>query len=73
MSRVLKHIYVVNHDLYKILHYMTFYKKEDTVYKDYQWTVVYNDDPKVAGKPDSTLLNRYEGYGVLYFINAFAE
>ena len=43
------------------------------VYTDYQWTAYPNDDPKVTGNPDSTLLNRSEGYEVLYFINAFAE
>ncbi|MDE8755406.1 hypothetical protein PZA22_13035 [Pectobacterium polaris] len=39
----------------------------------YSWTALGNDDPKKTGKPDSTLLNRHEGYEVLPFINRFAE
>lgn len=51
---------------------MRFYEKKDLIY-EYSWTVAEDDDPKITGKPDSTLLNRSEGYEVLYFINAFAE
>jgi len=47
--------------------------KEDLKYSDYSWTTYGNDDPKVTGNPDSSLLNRKEGYEVLYFINKFAE
>ncbi len=39
----------------------------------YSWTAVKGDDPKVSGEPDSTLLNRNEGYEMLYLINKFAE
>lgn len=39
----------------------------------YSWTALLGDDPKVSGPPDSTLLNRHEGYEVLYFINKIAE
>lgn len=39
----------------------------------YQWTVIPPDDPRVTGKPDSTFLNRHEGYEVLPFLNGFAE
>ncbi|MCK9345059.1 MAG: hypothetical protein M0P64_02960 [Candidatus Pacebacteria bacterium] len=39
---------------------------------DYSWTAIAPDDPKVTGKPDSTFLNRNEGYEVLAFINSFA-
>lgn len=46
--------------------------KSDLKYK-YSWTAIEPDDPKVTGKPDSTLLNRGEGYEVLPFINRFAE
>jgi hypothetical protein len=35
--------------------------------------VIDGDDPKVTGVPDSTLLNRGEGYEMLYFINTFIE
>lgn len=52
---------------------MAFYEKEDMIYTDYKWTAYPNDNPKIVGKPDSTLLNRNEGYEVLYLINAFAE
>lgn len=38
----------------------------------YSWTAVSPDDPKYTGKPDSTELNRGEGYEVLEFINVFA-
>lgn len=38
----------------------------------YSWTVVSPDDPRVTGTPDSTLLNRSEGYEVLAFINRIA-
>ncbi|ETI89122.1 MAG: hypothetical protein Q607_CBUC00182G0102 [Clostridium butyricum DORA_1] len=40
---------------------------------DYSWTVLNGDNPKITGVPDSTLLNRNEGYEVLWFINKFAE
>jgi len=39
----------------------------------YSWTAIKGDDPRVSGPPDSTLLNRHEGYEVLYFINKLAE
>lgn len=47
--------------------------KGDLHYDDYSWTAIEGDDPKVTGKPDSTFLNRNEGYEVLYFINKFME
>ncbi|WP_431241295.1 hypothetical protein ACQ9BO_14435 [Flavobacterium sp. P21] len=47
--------------------------KSDLHYTDYSWTVLKEDDPKISGEPDSTLLNRKEGYEVLYFINKFSE
>lgn len=46
--------------------------KSDLKY-EYSWKAIEPDDPKVTGKPDSTLLNRGEGYEVLPFINRFAE
>lgn len=52
---------------------MAFYTKTDMVYKDYSWTVYQDDDPRITGEPDSTLLNRMEGYEVLYFINRFSK
>lgn len=47
--------------------------KADLYYGDYSWTVINNDNPKITGTPDSTLLNRKEGYEILYFINKFCE
>ncbi len=52
---------------------MALYSKSDLVYQDYSWTVYSNDNPKITGEPDSTLLNRKEGYEILYFINKFAS
>ena len=42
-------------------------------FRDYSWTVYGSDNPKITGKPDSTLLNREEGYEMLYFINKMAD
>ena len=47
--------------------------KEELFYKDYSWKAYLHDNPKISGLPDSTLLNRKEGYEVLYFINKFSE
>jgi len=49
---------------------MNILKKTDLIY-NYEWSAYGNDDPKVTGKPDSTMLNRKEGYEVLYLINKF--
>jgi len=47
--------------------------KDDLFYKDYKWTTLLGDDPRVSGEPDSTLLSRKEGYEVLYFVNKYSE
>ena len=47
--------------------------KIDLKYNDYSWSTYSNDDPKVTEVPDNTLLNRHEGYEVLYLINKLAE
>ena len=39
---------------------------------EYSWKSVPPDNPKNRGNPDSSLLNRQEGYEVLDFINDFA-
>lgn len=52
---------------------MELISRADLYYKDYKWTAYPNDDPRVTGKPDSTFLNRHEGYEILYFINKFVE
>ncbi|SBV91744.1 conserved hypothetical protein [uncultured Desulfovibrio sp.] len=49
-------------------------QRSDLVYeKSYIWKVLPNDNPKITGKPDSTLLNRNEGYEVLDFINNYMK
>lgn len=53
---------------------MPLFNKTDMLYDDYDWKAKYeNDDPKVTGVPDSTLLARKEGYEMLYFVNKYAE
>lgn len=39
----------------------------------YSWTAIAPDDARVTGVPDSTLLNRNEGYEVLAFLNRLAH
>lgn len=51
---------------------MPLLSKTDLKYT-YSWTAIAPDNPKVTGVPDSTLLNRGEGYEVLAFINRFAN
>lgn len=51
---------------------MTLLSSTDLNYS-YSWTVFAPDDAKVTGVPDSTLLNRHEGYEVLAFINRVAK
>lgn len=46
--------------------------KSDLKFK-YSWTVIPPDDARVTGEPDSTLLNRDEGYEVLAFVNRVAD
>jgi hypothetical protein len=52
---------------------MELISKNDLYYTDYSWIALTGDNPKITGKPDSTLLNRKEGYEILYFINKFSE
>lgn len=52
---------------------MALITKSDLHYNDYSWTTYIGDNPKVTGEPDSTLLNRKEGYEIIYFINKFSE
>ncbi|HBF29080.1 hypothetical protein [Rhizobium sp.] len=51
---------------------MPLLSKADLKYT-YSWTAISPDDPKVTGVPDSTFLNRGEGYEVLAFINRFSD
>lgn len=39
----------------------------------YSWTHVPPDDPRIVGHPDSTFLNRHEGYEVLHFLNSVCD
>ncbi|PZR01992.1 MAG: hypothetical protein DI539_28035 [Flavobacterium psychrophilum] len=50
---------------------MAAFEKKDLLFSNYKWTAYRSDDPKVTGKPDSTLLNRNEGYEMVYFINRY--
>lgn len=52
---------------------MALITKSYLYYDDYLWSTYSNDDSKIKGEPDSTLLNRKEGYEILYFINKFSE
>lgn len=52
---------------------MALITKSDLHYNDYSWSTYSNDNPKITGEPDSTLLNRKEGYEILYFINKLSE
>lgn len=53
---------------------MAVFKDSDLAYKDYKWEAKLDDDnPKLTGKPDSTMLNRTEGYEMVYFINRYME
>lgn len=50
---------------------MHVFTKADLYYTDYKWTAYPTDDPRVTGKPDSTYLNRSEGYEMVYFISNY--
>lgn len=43
--------------------------KSDLLLKHYSETAFGGDNPKITGKPDSTLFNRNEVYEVVYMIN----
>ncbi|WP_404380969.1 hypothetical protein [Caenispirillum salinarum] len=46
--------------------------RDDLEY-EYTWTTTPGDSPNHIHSPDNKLLNRAEGYEVLYFINEFLE
>ncbi len=52
---------------------MTLISKKDLKYDGYKWTPCKEKDPKVKTNPDQTVLNRQEGYEILYLINKIAE
>ena len=50
------------------------FNKSQMYYTDYKWDPRdEGDDPRVTGEPDSTLLDRNEGYEVLNFVNAYCR
>ncbi len=49
--------------------YQRFQIRRDQLKYVYHWSVYRSDDPRLTGAPDSTLINRAEGYEVLAFIN----
>ncbi len=50
---------------------MANFTKSNLTFSGYKETAYPNDDPKVTGKPDSTLLNKAEAYEMVYFINSY--
>lgn len=48
---------------------MAIFTKSDLLKTTYTWSADKGDNPKLKGEPDSSLLNRSEGYEVLYMIN----
>ena len=47
-------------------------QRSEMFYKNYQWSAASErDNPKLRGEPDSSLLDRNEGYEVLYLLNKF--
>jgi len=51
---------------------MSNFKRSDLQY-DYSWSADGDDNPSLRGNPDSSLLDRTEGYEVLYMINKFLD
>jgi len=52
---------------------MALITRSDLYYSDYSWNALSGDNPKITGEPDGTLLNRKEGYEIIYFINKFCD
>jgi len=52
---------------------MSTFKRTDLHYSDYSWKTTGGDQAKIKGFPDNVLLNRREGYEVVYFIDRFVE
>ncbi len=50
------------------------YSKSQMVYNDYKWTArADHDNPKFIGAQESAMLNRSEGYEMLWYINSLAK
>lgn len=50
------------------------FSRSNLKFKDnYSWEISKGDNPSIKGSPDNDLLNRTEGYEVLYFIQQFMK
>ncbi len=50
------------------------YKKEEMIYHDYYWGMVYEAiDPHISGEFDDTVLRRTAGKELLYFVNRYGS
>lgn len=50
------------------------YQKSQMVYTDYKWTArADHDNPKFIGAQERSMLNRSEGYEMLWYINSLAK
>lgn len=50
------------------------FSKKNLKFNDqYSWEATKTDNPNIKGSPDNDLLNRTEGYEVLYFIQQFMK
>lgn len=50
------------------------YTRPQMVFKDYKWTArADHDDPRFIGAQERSMLNRTEGYEMLWFINSLAK
>ncbi|GAA4327519.1 hypothetical protein GCM10023149_30960 [Mucilaginibacter gynuensis] len=49
----------------------TVFDRGDLLYGGYKHTAHPDDDPRLTGRPDSTMLNRNESYEMAYFINRY--
>ena len=50
---------------------MANFTRDDLAYPGYKHSAWPDDDPRLTGKPDSTMLNRSESYEMVYFINRY--
>lgn len=50
------------------------YTKNQMIYSDYKWTAkADHDNPRFIGAQERSMLNRSEGYEMLWFINSLAK
>ena len=53
----------------QIAQLMILFSKRNLHYTDYKWSVYSQNDPRVSGKPDTTIFTKDEGNEVVYLIN----